>query len=89
MSKTVHIVCLDAPSPADYGGAIDMFCKIKTLAQSGVSILLHYFDYKPERHANDVLDDCAQVFSYKRKPFLIVPIFFKTPYCCLTNQYGI
>jgi hypothetical protein len=70
LNKTVHIVCLDAPCPADYGGAIDMFCKIKTLAQSGVSVLLHYFHYKPERHADGVLKDCAQVFSYKRKRFL-------------------
>jgi hypothetical protein len=79
MNKTVHIVCLDAPCPADYGGAIDMFCKIKTLAQSGVSVLLHYFDYKPDRHANDVKNDCAQVFSYKRKP-LVSSLSFSKPH---------
>ena len=35
MNKKLYIVCLDAPAPADYGGAIDMYYKIEALAQKG------------------------------------------------------
>lgn len=69
MSNHLHIVCLDAPSPPDYGGAIDMYYKIKALAAIGKKITLHYFNYNPLRNAYGLETSCEAVFSYKRKPF--------------------
>ena len=66
MSRHLHIVCLDAPYPPDYGGAIEMFGRIKALHREGVRIHLHYFDY----HGNDVYElnnYCETIQSYQRK----------------------
>ena len=68
LSEYIHIVCLDAPSPPDYGGAIDMFYKIKALAESGKKIILHYFDYNDRRATAGLEQYCASIFSYSRKP---------------------
>jgi hypothetical protein len=70
MNRTIHIVCLDAPSPPDYGGAIDMYYKVRALAQAGNKIILHYFDYKPLRGSGTLKDVCSEVYSYPRKSFL-------------------
>lgn len=77
MADCLHIVCLDAPSPPDYGGAIDMFYKIKALAETGTKITLHYFDYKQGHNANGLEQYCEQVFSYNRKSFFQTPTFSK------------
>ncbi len=71
MTETVHIVCLDAPSPPDYGGAIDMYYMVRSMAETGGKIILHYFDYKPGRGVDGLQDLCTEVHSYKRKPFLL------------------
>ncbi|HZI00495.1 MAG TPA: mannosyltransferase, partial [Flavisolibacter sp.] len=67
MSDQLHIVCLDAPAPPDYGGAIDIYYKIKALAGIGKKIILHYFDYKPGRSAGDLDSICVEVNTYSRK----------------------
>lgn len=77
MADCLHIVCLDAPSPPDYGGAIDMFYKIKALAETGTKITLHYFDYKQGRNADGLKQYCEQVFPYRRKSFFQNPTFSK------------
>ncbi len=69
MGDTIHIVCLDAPSPPDYGGAIDMFYKIEALHQIGKKIILHYFDYRSGRNADALEKSCAAIYRYKRKTF--------------------
>jgi glycosyltransferase involved in cell wall biosynthesis len=64
----IHIVCLDAPSPPDYGGAIDMYYKVKELSRLH-DIFLHYFNYKPQRDASGLHGYCREIFSYGRKSF--------------------
>ena len=73
MNNRLHIVCLDAPSPPDYGGAIDMFYKIKALSQIGKEIYLHYFEYGNKRSIDAILPFTKKVFSYKRKSFISGP----------------
>lgn len=76
MRQTIHIVCLDAPSPPNYGGAIDMHYKIKALAEVGHKVILHYFNYHPERNAADLEDFCEATYAYQRKPLLqSLPLF--------------
>ncbi len=70
MSDTLHIVCLDAPSPPDYGGAIDMFYKIKALAEIGKKVILHYFAYQSHRNAGELEAYCSAVYAYERKSFI-------------------
>jgi hypothetical protein len=43
MRNKIQIVCFDNPSPANYGGAIDMFYKIKALHALGIRIDFTYF----------------------------------------------
>jgi Glycosyl transferases group 1 len=62
----LHIVAFDVPYPANYGGVIDIFYKIKSLHAKGVKIHLHCFEYG--RAQAIVLESiCYKVYYYKRK----------------------
>ena len=65
MEKHLHIVCFDVPYPINYGGAIDLFCKIVALHGLGVKIHLHCFDYGRGRQ-KELNPYCAEVHYYKR-----------------------
>lgn len=70
MDKHLHIVCLDIPWPADYGGVVDLFYKIKALHQLGVHIHLHCFmpASAGKRTEQDELNKyCASVKYYRRR----------------------
>lgn len=78
MSRHLHIVCLDVPWPADYGGAIDMMNRIMEFKKAGVAIHLHYFSYN-ERGNPEILNDyCEAVYSYPRQSIKGLPL--KLPY---------
>jgi hypothetical protein len=79
LSEQLHIVCLDAPSPPDYGGAIDMFYKIIALHAAGKKISLHYFQYKEGRSVSGLEQYCEQIHSYERKGFFS-SLAFHQPY---------
>ncbi|MES2139235.1 MAG: glycosyltransferase [Bacteroidota bacterium] len=65
-SKHLHIISFDVPSPADYGGVIDVFYKIKALHAEGIKIHLHCFEYgRAESLALENI--CESVVYYKRK----------------------
>lgn len=65
MDKQLHIICFDIPYPADYGGVIDVFHKIKSLYNAGVNIHLHCFEYGRERQP-ELNKYCATVQYYQR-----------------------
>lgn len=66
MDKHLHILSFDIPFPADYGGVIDVFFKIKALHAAGVRIHLHCFEYgRPRQKILERL--CASVDYYPRK----------------------
>jgi len=66
LDKHLHIVCLDVPYPADYGGAIEQFYKIKWLYNLGVKIHLHCFT--KARPQTEMLNRyCVSVNYYARK----------------------
>ncbi|HJW16264.1 MAG TPA: glycosyltransferase family 4 protein [Flavisolibacter sp.] len=79
MNDYLHIVCLDAPSPPDYGGAIDMYYKVQALAESGRKIILHYFHYKEHRNADGLEKYCAEIHAYSRSNYLS-SLSFTRPY---------
>lgn len=61
----LHIVTHDIPWPADYGGVVDLFYKIKELAQLGVKIHLHCFTQgrSPQQALHQY---CEEVHYYVR-----------------------
>lgn len=69
MPKQLHIVCFDAPAPAHYGGVIDLYYKIIALANAGVHITLHYFQYKAGRGHQGLEPFCKAIYVYPRKPY--------------------
>ncbi len=63
--KHIHIVSFDVPWPANYGGVIDVFYKVKALSELGIQIHLHCFQYG--RAAAEELEKlCCEVHYYKR-----------------------
>jgi len=79
MGTYLNIVCLDVPYPADYGGAIDMMNRIKTLHDAGVKIILHYFSYNNRGRPNELNAYCEAVKVYERKQFFSC-FSLSTPY---------
>lgn len=78
--KHLHIVSFDVPYPANYGGVIDVFHRIRALANNGVAVHLHCYDYG--RGRQQLLEEmCAEVRYYERdmsfarqlssKPFIV------------------
>jgi len=66
LSKQLHIVSFDVPLPANYGGVIDVFYKIKALYELGVKIHLHCF-YKDRQPQAELFNYCETVNYYPRK----------------------
>ncbi len=81
---TINIISFDIPYPANYGGAIDIFYKIKTLHKQGVEIILHCFKYnKPEQP--ELERYCKQVIYYPRKRGIFY-LFSRLPYIVITRK---
>ena len=64
-NNKLHIVSFDVPYPADYGGAIDVYYKIKSLWGAGCEIYLHCYEYG-RGHAAELEKYCKQVWYYQR-----------------------
>ena len=60
----LHVIAFDVPYPANYGGVIDVFYRVKALSAAGVKVHLHCFEYG--RGEAEVLDRCHEVKYYKR-----------------------
>jgi hypothetical protein len=66
MIKDLHIVCLAQPYPPNYGGAVEMYYKLKALHAAGVKITLHIFlygDYKPQEELSQF---ASKIYYYRR-----------------------
>lgn len=68
--KVLHIISFDVPYPADYGGVIDVFYRIKALSNAGVEIHLHTYQYgrPPTKELNEL---CKSVTYYRRNNNLV------------------
>jgi hypothetical protein len=74
----LHIVSFDIPFPANYGGVIDVFYKIKALHAAGVNIHLHCFEYG-RKPAPELDRFCASVHYYRRTTGILANFSLK-PY---------
>lgn len=64
-AKYLHVIAFNIPFPADYGGIIDIFYKIRALSQAGIRIILHCYAYgrQPSKELEDL---CFKVHYYPR-----------------------
>jgi len=74
----IHIVSFDVPFPADYGGVIDVFFKIKALSEIGVKIHLHCFQYG--RKASSILDGLCETIHYYPRKKIYTGLVSRVPY---------
>lgn len=82
--RRIHIVAFDVPYPANYGGVIDIFNRIKALSNSGIKITLHAFVYNRPK-ASELEEYCENVFYYRR--YLKIKSFFSfTPFIVKTRK---
>ncbi|MEM6964047.1 MAG: glycosyltransferase [Bacteroidota bacterium] len=61
----LHIIAFNVPYPANYGGVIDVFFKIKALTNLGVKVILHTFEYGRPR-ARALGEFCEKIYYYRR-----------------------
>ena len=66
MSKQLHIVMHDVPWPADFGGVVDLYYKLKWLHAFGVKIQLHCFVHNRPQQP-ELNKYCEAVHYYERK----------------------
>lgn len=74
----LHIVSFDVPYPANYGGVIDVFYKAKELAEKGVKIHMHCFQYG--RRPSVVLDRLFHEVKYYRRDISKKHLIKSIPY---------
>jgi len=84
LAKAINIVSFDIPFPANYGGVIDVFYKIKQLHANGVKVYLHCFEYG-RAHSKELEALCEKVYYYKRKTG-VMNIFSLLPYNVKSRQ---
>lgn len=83
MKKHLHIITFDIPFPANYGGVIDVYYKIKQLSKLGIKIHLHCFEYGDRKQAAILENICHKVYYYPRKTgvlqqFSTIPYIIKS-----------
>lgn len=66
MIDAINIISFDIPYPANYGGVIDVFYKIKEFSNKGIKVYLHCFEYGRAR-SKELEALCEKVYYYKRR----------------------
>lgn len=77
-AKELHIITHDVPWPADFGGVVDLFYKIKSLHQAGIGIHLHCFVNK--RGPQSELDKYCLTVNYYERQTGLKGFSFHLPY---------
>ena len=80
----LHIISFDIPYPANYGGVIDVYHRIRLLSDAGVKIHLHCFEYG-RSHSDELRALCFSVNYYKRDTS-VRNLFRRTPYICCSRR---
>lgn len=82
--KHLHIVSFDVPIPADYGGVIDVFYKLRALHEIGIKVHLHCFDYG-RGEKNELKQFCYKVYYYRRYTRKTL-LFHKLPFIAVSRR---
>ncbi len=62
----LHIISFAVPYPPDYGGAIDVWNRVKALKRAGIRIYLHCFVYGPFKQHDEIKEETFEVSYYPR-----------------------
>ncbi len=82
--KHLHIISFNIPYPANYGGVIDVYYKIRALHKLGIKVHLHCFKY--DRDGNGMLASvCHKVYYYKRRTSPLAALGIK-PYIVASRR---
>jgi hypothetical protein len=76
--RQLHLVSFDVPWPANYGGVIDVYHKIRALQKHGIHVHLHTFEYG--RGIQDELDHICSSVSYYKRDLSKSNLFRNLPY---------
>ena len=81
--RHLHIVCFDVPYPANYGGVIDVYYKIRELHRSGIRLHLQIIEYPGRERAPELENYCEEVNYYPRltgikSAFSLIPYIVKS-----------
>lgn len=80
----LHIISFDVPFPANYGGVIDVFFKAKELADKGVKVHLHCFQYG--RRPSAVLSELFYEVNYYKRDISKKHLIKSMPYIVSTRS---
>ncbi len=67
MNRFLHIVCLESPTPADHGSAIDMLNRIKAFHKQDIKVYLHFFKCSHCDSTKELSKYCESIVSYEKK----------------------
>ncbi len=81
----IHLITFDIPFPADYGGVIDVFYKLRALHELGFRVTLHCFQYANRKHSVEIEHLSEKIFYYKR-PISLQYFFSKMPFIIATRS---
>lgn len=81
----IHIIAFDLPYPPDYGGATDIFHKIRSLHDLGIKITLHVFLYKGKMPAPALEALTEKTYYYYRRRW-VNPFWGSKPYVVTTRN---
>lgn len=70
MERVLHVIALNIPWPANYGGIIDIYYKVRQLHTLGYRIILHCWQYN-SAPAPELESICDQVYYYPRHTGLL------------------
>lgn len=80
----LHIVAFDVPFPPDYGGAMDVYYRIKALHELGIKVHLHCFEYG--RGMPTELKACTATIQYYKRKKSVADSFSKLPFIVKTRN---
>lgn len=83
MNKSIHIISFDIPYPANYGGVIDVFYRIKALHACGIHVILHNFQYGDRVQSEELKKYCKKIYYYQRKKW---SFSLTTPYIVVSRN---
>ena len=81
----IHIIAFDLPYPPEYGGATDIYHKIRSLYDLGVKITVHVFLYKGKMPAPALEALTEKTHYYYRRRF-VNPFWGSKPYVVTTRN---
>ncbi len=83
--KRIHIVAFDLPYPPDYGGATDIYHKIRSFHELGIEIILHVFLYKRKLPSPELEALTYKTYYYYRRSW-VNPFWGRNPYVVSTRN---